>query len=1061
MRRKSSTMLLFLVFVLAITPFLGSSNFLGGGTAYAAGTKIALSTSNITLESGGGDPTTLVDEQSLAGDPRFDAANAGQPTTKWMPGFQTGQAPAYAVLDLGQTYDIDSIYVYDLNGNSNFDVYAGSTGNWSLLFTDPLTFYNHWNAHTVSTQTRYLRIMTNNAYVGEIVVYGTPTVTDSVAPKRIDTLTASSPTSNSVSLSWTAVGDDNNSGTATSYDVRYNMSYISSTNWATSTQATGEPTPAAPGTPQSMTVTGLSAGVTYYFAIKAVDDVGNVSSLSTIASATTNVSASDTTAPADVTNLAVGSPTGNSMSLTWTAPGDDGSTGTATSYDIRYSTTAITSSNFASAAQVTGAPAPALAGSSQSLVVSGLSSNTLYYFAMKASDEVPNASGLSNVVNATTSSAGTSLKITLTPDMLIDENDQQDKLDNRIFSQGLIDEQVLAGDPRAGTSGAPQNGWYFFLNQYAAPNTGQYWWLPASAYLDFGRTFHITDIYFYDVNASSTNGFVVDSGTPFHWSNLFTDNLGSYNAWRGKQVNVDTRYLRFGFANTGANINEIVVYGYPVGTPDTPPSPTAHTNPAMETLIGTNAVIDDTNAPNNDLNIFKTIREYHNWSWDGNSTGSYPSSNNYQFNPSFAGGGWNFDNFYSTMKSNGSTVSPDFKVRSNKGDGFPSWMSTLSSSYKTPIAALDSYSSTTPQAYGPTAEHLFQFAARYGSSSVASTKLKLASNQPVSTGLNAVNYMEVWNEENDDWDTRKFRFMPYEYAAMLSAAYDGHQGTMGTGAGIKTADPNMKVVLGGIAGYNLNYVNLIKSWANEYRTDGKFPADVLNFHIYCQINNTTGISPEACGLRNQTETLTAYRDTYMPGKEVWISEFGYDTNQQSEYKAPPIGSYTAYEVQGQWLVRSYLALAAAGIDKAMQFQFKDDYSDTAPGSKYGSSGVVGRAQDGYPRKTSWYYVNTMIQTLTGKRFLADQASGDANVMIYKFKSTTDNSGIYAIWAPTSNGTTVSSYQLTLAGSPTTANLVSMVDGDADGTTSSLTISGGKVTVNVSERPIFVKVNAIN
>ena len=37
----------------------------------------------------------------------------------------------------------------------------------------------------------------------------------------------------------------------------------------------------------------------------------------------------DTTAPAAVSNLATSDPTSNSITLSWTAPGDDGSTGTA------------------------------------------------------------------------------------------------------------------------------------------------------------------------------------------------------------------------------------------------------------------------------------------------------------------------------------------------------------------------------------------------------------------------------------------------------------------------------------------------------------------------------------------------------------------------------------------------------------------------------------------------------------------------------------------------------------------------------------------------------------
>ena len=58
------------------------------------------------------------------------------------------------------------------------------------------------------------------------------------------------------------------------------------------------------------------------------------------------------------------------------------------SYDIRYRTDgAVNESNWASATQVTGEPTPAPAGTSQSMVVSGLSPSTTYYFAIKTSDE--------------------------------------------------------------------------------------------------------------------------------------------------------------------------------------------------------------------------------------------------------------------------------------------------------------------------------------------------------------------------------------------------------------------------------------------------------------------------------------------------------------------------------------------------------------------------------------------------------------------------------------------------------------------------------------------------
>ena len=122
----------------------------------------------------------------------------------------------------------------------------------------------------------------------------------------------------------------------------------------------------------------------------------------------------DTTAPAAISNLAVSLPTTTSITVSWVAPGDDNNTGTANSYDLRYSTSLITDVNFSSATAVTGEPIPSIAGSAESMVVSGLSANTLYYFALKTSDEVPNTSAISNVVSLSTSAVSDTTSPTIT-----------------------------------------------------------------------------------------------------------------------------------------------------------------------------------------------------------------------------------------------------------------------------------------------------------------------------------------------------------------------------------------------------------------------------------------------------------------------------------------------------------------------------------------------------------------------------------------------------------------------------------------------------------------------
>ncbi|WP_139491448.1 cadherin-like beta sandwich domain-containing protein [Brevibacillus dissolubilis] len=119
-------------------------------------------------------------------------------------------------------------------------------------------------------------------------------------------------------------------------------------------------------------------------------------------SGSTTILFGDTTAPAATVDLTAGGATGSAVTLNWTAPGDDEMTGTAATYDIRYSTQPITEENWSEAARVTTAPAPAQAGTKQTTVVQGLTGNILYYFALKTTDEAGNQSRLSNIAEAKT-----------------------------------------------------------------------------------------------------------------------------------------------------------------------------------------------------------------------------------------------------------------------------------------------------------------------------------------------------------------------------------------------------------------------------------------------------------------------------------------------------------------------------------------------------------------------------------------------------------------------------------------------------------------------------------
>ena len=113
--------------------------------------------------------------------------------------------------------------------------------------------------------------------------------TDTTPPSAVTDLKATNAGSNSVTLTWTATGDDGNVGTANSYDVRYSTSPITDANWGNAAKATNEPKPQASGNMETFKVTGLASNTTYYFALKVIDNAGNPSALSNVVSGTTTL----------------------------------------------------------------------------------------------------------------------------------------------------------------------------------------------------------------------------------------------------------------------------------------------------------------------------------------------------------------------------------------------------------------------------------------------------------------------------------------------------------------------------------------------------------------------------------------------------------------------------------------------------------------------------------------------------------------------------------------------------------------------------------------------------
>jgi hypothetical protein len=85
------------------------------------------------------------------------------------------------------------------------------------------------------------------------------------------------------------------------------------------------------------------------------------------------------------------------VTLTWTAPADNGPTGRATRYDLRYSTKNIDPATFNQAAVAVAPLPPGAPGVRQYATIAGLQSGLIYHFAVKSVDAAGNWSAMSNL----------------------------------------------------------------------------------------------------------------------------------------------------------------------------------------------------------------------------------------------------------------------------------------------------------------------------------------------------------------------------------------------------------------------------------------------------------------------------------------------------------------------------------------------------------------------------------------------------------------------------------------------------------------------------------------
>ncbi|TGD81168.1 beta-galactosidase [Hymenobacter wooponensis] len=611
-------------------------------------------------------------------------------------------------------------------------------------------------------------------------------------------------------------------------------------------------------------------------------------------------------------------------------------------------------------------------------------------------------------------------------------------------------------------------GWGKLLDHYEA-------YYP----LQKGESFVIESVKMYDGEGSSSEAPMVLSVITDAWEQIpiarFTGS--EYQEWVGPDPSEPSAYAlgqpvrnaRYLVITSGGIYpTEVELYGsYKAAKVATSPSAStlaAQKAVKLRQMFGVNGFEWNLEDGNNPAEVdparlkavknFSGIRHYLDWEK------LEPTPDTYTFNPSH-NGSWNYDAMYSRLKQEGVEVLVCLKT-------LPKWMQESYPATERDaenVPAQYGKDLTVPASYTEQAKVAFQFAARYGSNSTVPRNLMKVSTSPprwtadpvneVKTGLGLIRYMECDNERDKWWKGRKAYQTAAEYAANLSAFYDGHKNTLGPGVGVKNADPKMQVVMGGLAAPTPDYVKGMVDWCRQhrgYKPDGSVNLcwDVINYHLYSNDAHTSqggeptrGAAPEISEAGQVAKAFVQMAHEYAGGMPVWITETGYDLNQGSPLKAIAIGKKSVQETQADWILRTSLLYARWGVERVFLYQLYDDNPQNP--TRFGSMGLLNG--DKTPRPAAQYVsqANKLLGAYTYKQTIHAAPIVDR----YELKGRS----AYVLVVPDEKGRTAS-YTLNL-GRATYADVYRPAIGKETMDKQRVTLQQGKLPLQVTETPVFV------
>lgn len=382
--------------------------------------------------------------------------------------------------------------------------------------------------------------------------------------------------------------------------------------------------------------------------------------------------------------------------------------------------------------------------------------------------------------------------------------------------------------------------------------------------------------------------------------------------------------------------------------------------------------------------VCNLLRMYHPANWDLGADTSVLP------NYPMTNNGINWDDFYSNMKSKGFTNDATVQIDFIKPD---KWKDLDKDGY--------AYGEALAKHFGPSHGKLLES-------------------------------VEIGNEPSD-WDDVQYRKI---FQSMAK--------------GLRAGDPKLKIVTASCSANAPDQftksISAIDGLQDDY--------DVLNVHSYAftegwpSWRRSYPEDPAATNYLKVLTEMTKYRDSKAPGKEIWLTEFGYDASTQPP--ADPKFVCVTDTQQAQWLTRSMLVFSSLGIQRAYVYMYND-------GNKNSFHSAAGLTRNWEP-KPSYYALSHLYKTLGDYRF-SKVINKDKDLYVFEYINPNPSNGksstIWVVWSPTGSDVAVTK-TIPITGAIAKAERMPLKDGD--NTAVDIKSTGNSADVPVTESPLYIWLN---